>query len=252
MHTPTEPIQSPRLPPCRGGFSLIELLVVIGIIAFLIALLLPTLRTSRESAKRITCASQLRQIGYAFHAYANDNKGYLPAFSGWHTWPPGQPEDQDGPAWTIELMPYIGGNPDAPVYNCPSFAGPCRNYFLSSLWASINGKQALQLATIATSSRFVLSGDVTQPDVYPAPYGTSHTHTTVDADFSDEGEPLLAFPEDGGFTMHFGGNNVLFDDLHVEAHRHFDSASMTYHPQRMLSWSEVRAAGPDSQTPAKQ
>jgi len=69
---------------------------------------------------------------------------------------------------------------------------------------------------------------------------------------SDEGEPLLAFPEDGGFTMHFGGNNVVFDDLHVEAHKHFDSASMTYHPQRMLSWSEVRAAGPDSKTPTKQ
>ena len=235
-----------------AAFSLVELLVVIAIIGFLIALLLPAVRMARESAKRVKCASQLRQVGMAFHAYANDNKGWLPAFSGWHTWPAGQSEDSPGPVWTVELTPYIGGDPDSPVYNCPSFPTSCRNYFMCALWASINGKQATQLAGIKMTSRFVLSGDITQPGVYPAPYGTSHDHTTVDADYSDEGEQLLCFPEDGGFAMHLGGNNVLFDDLHVGVFKHFSQDLMTFHPQQMLSWSEVRAAGPDSQSPQPQ
>src|SRR5438093_615936 len=50
----------------RTGFSLIELIVVIGIIALLIALLLPAIIRSNESARTVQCASQLRQLGHAF------------------------------------------------------------------------------------------------------------------------------------------------------------------------------------------
>ena len=62
----------------RKGFTLVELLVVIGIIALLIGILLPTLANARENAKRIACASQLRQIALAAHIYAAENKGALP------------------------------------------------------------------------------------------------------------------------------------------------------------------------------
>ena len=77
-----------RSPECRRtgrrtcrpalGFTMVELLVVIGIIVLLIAIALPVLSSARDAAKRATCASQLRQVGQALTAYATDNDGKFP------------------------------------------------------------------------------------------------------------------------------------------------------------------------------
>jgi prepilin-type N-terminal cleavage/methylation domain-containing protein/prepilin-type processing-associated H-X9-DG protein len=72
-----------------SAFTLVELLVVIGIIALLISVLLPALQRARASANMVDCQSRMRQMGQMIHMYASENKGKLPV----SYWPPGTVTD---------------------------------------------------------------------------------------------------------------------------------------------------------------
>jgi prepilin-type N-terminal cleavage/methylation domain-containing protein/prepilin-type processing-associated H-X9-DG protein len=103
-------------PNAQRGFTLVELLVVIGIIALLISILLPALQSARRSANTTKCLAQMRQFGNAFLMYAQDNKGFFPM--AYHAYaPPGQ--DDSVPAnrtrskrWHDFIGRYVNGNRD--------------------------------------------------------------------------------------------------------------------------------------------
>jgi prepilin-type N-terminal cleavage/methylation domain-containing protein len=80
----------------RGGFTLIELLVVIGIIALLMGLLLPAVQKARESANRISCANNLKQIALAMHHYHLDTEHLPPRCVG-----------DSGATWAVLILPYL-------------------------------------------------------------------------------------------------------------------------------------------------
>ncbi|MDB5288909.1 MAG: type secretion system protein [Phycisphaerales bacterium] len=106
----------------RKAFTLPELLVVIGIIALLLAILMPSLRRARQSARSVTCASNARQVVLSMLMYANDNQGYLPTASEkglvWSNSQPGwiayfYPANEPAPGIDIEFdhgafMEYLG------------------------------------------------------------------------------------------------------------------------------------------------
>jgi prepilin-type processing-associated H-X9-DG protein/prepilin-type N-terminal cleavage/methylation domain-containing protein len=234
----------------RVGFSLVELLVVIGIIGMLISILLPTLGKARESAKAVQCASQLRQLGQAIHAYASSNRGMTPAWSMRHEYPVdpylGDPNAPGwtGPGWPVLLEGYIGQKPDGAIYNCPSFPDDQRriNYFMGARWMRAQEPmlRSMPMSRIKASSLFVMSGDCTSQSYYPPPFGTE-TNPRDDIDKDDAGIKCLSFfPEDqGGYNMHRAGNNVLFADGHVAIFRKFEAQSMTYSPYTMKRWEDV-------------
>lgn len=101
-----------------AGFTLVELLVVIGIIAVLIAILLPALQKARQAAQSVVCMSNLRQIGVALELYANGHNGYQPPVLSL----------DERIAWDGYLWPYLGGDPSR-----TSFKGLITNQNLEPL-----------------------------------------------------------------------------------------------------------------------
>jgi prepilin-type processing-associated H-X9-DG protein/prepilin-type N-terminal cleavage/methylation domain-containing protein len=110
------------------AFTLIELLVVIGIIAILVAILLPTLQRARQQAQAVVCQSNIRQIGQSVFLYAGAHHGTLPDIYesiGVRAWPGSaiQMDDRGIYNWNIgTLWPYVASSPEVRqrIFNCPS------------------------------------------------------------------------------------------------------------------------------------
>ncbi len=113
----------------KNAFTLVELLVVIGIIAVLLGILLPTINRARAAANRVACRSNMKQLGAAFTMYLNDSRGKLPRINTL----PSDPPPADNPPTAPELFgPYLGNN--AQVWRCPNdvirkIVAPVPTYF---------------------------------------------------------------------------------------------------------------------------
>jgi prepilin-type N-terminal cleavage/methylation domain-containing protein/prepilin-type processing-associated H-X9-DG protein len=123
----------------RCAFTLVELLVVIGIIAILISVLLPTLASVRRTANKVKCMTQLREIGNSLKLYAVDNNNWWPVVE--HqadkTFPVNNPSLRSNPArndyWYMFLLKYFSKKPytnaagkrledfmNTPLWGCPA------------------------------------------------------------------------------------------------------------------------------------
>jgi prepilin-type processing-associated H-X9-DG protein len=126
------------------AFTLVELLVVIGLIAILIALLMPALGRAREAARTVACASNIRQIGIASLVYANRNQGYLPI--------------------PVDDVNLTGGRPESAIWSTDT--GGILDFTQGTLIPDLGGPQvAEQLFRCPTeeeprslSARFLLRG----------------------------------------------------------------------------------------------
>jgi prepilin-type N-terminal cleavage/methylation domain-containing protein/prepilin-type processing-associated H-X9-DG protein len=132
----------------RRAFTLVELLVVIGIIAVLIALLLPALTKAREQANNVACRSNLQQVATATRMYANENRDKYP-----NTLAMGDSEDRGAPyrVGLDEVSSHAGALPEDKglhalyhargylrsrgVWRCPSASGLIQSFGNSYQWA---------------------------------------------------------------------------------------------------------------------
>src|SRR5436190_4890447 len=94
----------------KSAFTLVELLVVIGIIAVLIAILLPALSKARSSSAEVVCQSNLRQFALGISMYADSNKGIMP-----YKGPDGSKADPDLNAFGSAQSGVIGVD-DSPIW----------------------------------------------------------------------------------------------------------------------------------------
>ena len=112
-----------KVRPTRAGFTIVELLVVISIIAMLSAILLPAVNSARAAARQMACIQNQGQIGKAIAQYAA-TKGKLPSYVSEHDFTPN--DSSDSPVlvgWTYRILPIIDKQPvkDALDRQDPSF-----------------------------------------------------------------------------------------------------------------------------------
>ena len=116
------------------GFTLVELLVVIGIIALLISILLPSLNAARKSARDVQCASNMRQLSLALMMYAVEHKGSFPPNMNFGAGVPGYAYWYDADrleSYLPAAIKYGSGSIGGPVFECPDDPQAARSYSMN-------------------------------------------------------------------------------------------------------------------------
>jgi prepilin-type N-terminal cleavage/methylation domain-containing protein/prepilin-type processing-associated H-X9-DG protein len=196
------------------GFTLVELLVVISVISLLMGILVPVLGRARAAAKRMYCASNLRQTGVAFRSYLDDNRDIMPKASAFpfdDTDPHNDPNNHDyQPPITKYLVPVLRG--ESGVFICK--ADTSEKYYLRTGNTSYYYKGRPQQPPYCRRDGL---GGITIRNSCESQDGIKEKNIDVMSDFD---------PIHPGFTGIYrqrkGQKNYLYADWHVRDYKNQD------------------------------
>lgn len=244
----TDPVPCRRVqPPEAGGFTLLELLTVVAVIAILAALLLPALSRGRLAAQRTRCTSNLHQLSLATQMYWDDHQGEMFRYGGfptnsgylyWFGWMgPGSEGTREFDATQGVLFPYLKGRG---VELCPSLNtamaqfkakakgasyGYGYNWYLSAPVRS----PVLNTARVRNPATTVLFADAAQVNTWQAPASRDNPMLEewyyVDASVS----------QPNGHFRHSRKGNVAFCDGHVALEQFVPGTIDSRLPQQMVA-----------------
>ena len=210
------------------GFTLVELLVVISIIALLLSIMMPALSRARGQAKKVVCSSRVKQHALGLSMYISENKGYLP--------PPLAPGPNPwiiagGTAyWQTQIANYVVGKnalatsnmPDGPMWLCPEQTVVnkkrigCNWYATNSNLCTWNNTTVNPKADTVTPYKLM---NIKQPATIL--YETDAVEHIVSYDYSGANWSYPYY-RSGGKSMgrvndarHLGRENILWLDMHV-------------------------------------
>jgi prepilin-type N-terminal cleavage/methylation domain-containing protein/prepilin-type processing-associated H-X9-DG protein len=225
----------PRRP--RKAFTLVELLVVIGIIALLMSILLPALSKARSESMKVKCLSNLRQLGTTVQQYANDNRGWVPRdynydaeyrgdkpYAGFHIlWAESFAHYFGGDKWTLPLTDGTGRDAilapyflKIPIYQCPAKPRPAQplSYGTSS-WSLYSDDGVMNLPSTGEAQPAIKITTVR----YPAQvaYMTEVTQRLPDNNFDHydiKDHNALTYDPPGVLNTNLASVRLLDDDRH--------------------------------------
>ncbi|MFP3904081.1 MAG: type II secretion system protein [Armatimonadota bacterium] len=206
---------------CRG-FTLVELLTVIGIIAVLSAILFPVFSSAREKSRQIACMNNMQQIGKALNLYIEDSGGFMPTWCLVHNNPgsaPSNPDNSGFLTWDAQLMAYLD---TSQVFICPSNpnegGGSARAYaiahytqvpvsgdVLDNTWQAMKGCYR-DLMPAPTRTVFIYEKGANPPGAWGDCLGQNVWET--------HGHKSDGSPASSEEMFHNNGKNILYCDGH--------------------------------------